>query len=313
MANKSSEPIHPQRQPYDSLLKLLIEGQEQEILPQFWPGVEYVETKDIDVLRSPLRVDRVYLVNYRKLQHILHAEFEISSDGEIVYRLAEYHTYFLRKYKLPVLSIIVYPFPTTVVESPLTEKSGREVLLAFRFRTLCLWKLHADTFVRKHIVCMYALLPTMQGASEHLLKQAIDELEDLYRDNDKRLAREFLWFGLLLRRAKHIAPEVKRRIEEKLSMWDNLIAEDPKLKQWLNMKHLEGREEGKAEERAEAIAAMQKTVLNTLESRFPRLIEDAKPAIEQITSYDALGQLIVEISVAQDEAAARRAIEAHLR
>ena len=309
VANKSTESPHPQGQPYDSLLKLLIEGQEQEILPQIWPGVEYVETKDIEVLRSPLRVDRVYIVYYRKQKHILHVEFEISSDGEIVYRLVEYHAYFLRKYKLPVLSIIVYPFLTTVVESPLTEKSGREVLLAFRFRTLCLWKLHAETFVRKHIFCMYALLPTMQGASEPLLRQAIDELENVYRDNDRRLAREFLWFGLLLRRAKQIAPDVKSRIEEKLSMWDNLIAEDPKLKQWLTMKHLEGREE----ERAEAVAAMQKAALGTLKKRFPQLAEASEADIEQITSYDTLGQLIVEISVAQDEAAARRAIEAHLR
>ncbi len=92
-------------------------------------------------------------------------------------------------------------------------------------------------------------------------------------------------------------------------MWDNLIAEDPKLKQWLTMKHLEGREE----ERAEAVAAMQKAALGTLKKRFPQLAEASEADIEQITSYDTLGQLIVEISVAQDEATARRAIEAHLR
>jgi hypothetical protein len=120
------------------MFKLLIEGQEQEILPQFWPGVEYIETKDIEVLRPPLQVDRVYTVDYRRREHILHLEFETASDGEMAYRLAEYHTYFLRKYKLPVLSIIVYPFPTTVVKSPLLEKSGRELLVDLRFRILCL-------------------------------------------------------------------------------------------------------------------------------------------------------------------------------
>lgn len=313
MGHKPPDSPRPQGQPYDSLLKLLIEGREREILPQLWPGVEYIEAIDIEVLRSPLRVDRVYIVRYRKERHILHLEYETVSDGEIVYRLLEYHTYFLRKYKLPVLSIIVYPFQTTVVESPLLEKSGREILLDFRFRTLCLWKLSAEDFVRERISCMYALLPTMQGASEHLLKQAIDELAELYRDNDWRLARELLWFGLLLRRVASIPFEVKQRIEEKLSMWDNLIAEDPKLRKWFDMKRLEGREEGRAEVLAEVSAALRSTVLRTLEMRFPRLVEESRVTVENIHSFDSLRQLIAEIAVAQDEAAARRAIEAYLQ
>jgi len=313
LGNKPPDSPRPQGQPYDSLLKLLIEGQEREILPQLWPGVEYIETIDIEVLRSPLRVDRVYIVLYRKEKHVLHLEYETVSDGGIVYRLLEYHAYFLRKYKLPVLSIIVYPFQTTVVESPLLEKSGREILLDFRFRTLCLWKLSAEDFVRGHIFCMYALLPTMQGASEHLLRQAIDELVELYRDNDRRLARELLWFGLLLRRVTSLPSEVKQRIEEKLSMWDNLIAEDPKLKKWFDMERLEGREEGRAEALAEVSAALKSTVLRTLEMRFPRLVEESRADVENIHSFDSLRQLIAEIAVAQDEDAARRAIEAYLQ
>jgi predicted transposase YdaD len=316
LGNKPPDSPRPQGQPYDSLLKLLIEGQECEILPQLWPGVEYIETIDIEVLRSPLRVDRVYIVRYRKEKHVLHVEYETVSDGGIVYRLLEYHAYFLRKYKLPVLSIIVYPFQTTVVESPLQERSGGEVLLEFRFRTLCLWKLSAEDFVRERVFCMYALLPTMQGASEPLLRQAIDELVDLYRDNDRRLARELLWFGLLLRRVTSLPSEVKQRIEEKLSMWDNLIAEDPKLKKWFDMERLEGREEGREEGRAEALAeasaALRSTVLSTLERRFPRLVEESQASIENIRSFDSLRQLIAEIAVAQDEDAARRAIEAYL-
>jgi hypothetical protein len=313
LGNKPPDSSRPQGQPYDSLLKLLIEGQEREILPQLWPGVEYIETIDIEVLRSPLRVDRVYIVLYRRERHVLHLEYKTVSDGGIVYRLLEYHAYFLRKSKLPVLSIIVYPFQTTVVESPLLEKSGGGILLDFRFRTLCLWKLSAEDFVQGHIFCMYALLPTMQGADEHLLRQAIDELVELYRDNDWRLARELLWFGLLLRRVTSIPSEVKQRIEERLSMWDNLIAEDPKLKKWFDMERLEGREEGRAESLAEASAALKSTVLRALEMCFPRLGEESRASIENIRSFDSLRQLIAEIAVAQDEDAARRAIEAYLQ
>jgi hypothetical protein len=91
-----------------------------------------------------------------------------------------------------------------------------------------------------------------------------------------------------------------------------LIAEDPKLRKWFDMKRLEGEEEGKEAGRAEGIAAMQGGIFDALNKRFPGLAEEAKPEIEHITSLDALRQLIVEIAVAQDEATARRALEAHL-
>lgn len=134
------------------------------------PGVTYLETKDIEVIRSPLRVDRVYIVRCRRRKHVLHLEFETSSSKEMEYRLPEYHTYFRRKYKLPVLSIVVYPFQTTVVESPIEEKSGQEILMSLKCRTLCLWKLNAEDYVQKQLFHMYALLPTMQGTNELLLR-----------------------------------------------------------------------------------------------------------------------------------------------
>lgn len=302
------------------MFKLLIEDQEREMLPQFWPGVEYIETKDIEVIRSPLRVDRVYIVRYKKRKHVFHLEFETSSSNEMGYRLPEYHTYFRRKYKLPVLSIVVYPFQTTVVESPIEEKSGRETLMSFKFRTLCLWKLNAEDFVQKQLFRMYVLLPTMQGANELLLRQAIDELVAHYHQNDGRLAREFLWFTLMLRRTKMVLPGVKHRIEEKISMWDNLIAEDPKLKQWFDTKYLEGKAEGEiageakgeAKGRAEGLAALRSAILNTLKLRFPRLVGETWIAIDTIDSFDTLGQLLAEFAVAPDEATARRALEAYL-
>lgn len=87
-------------------------------------------------------------------------------------------------------------------------------------------------------------------------------------------------------------------------MWDNLIAEDPKLRKWLDESRLEGRADG--------IAAMQGTVLDTLNRRFPHLVDEIKPEVEAITSLDGLRQLNAEIAVAQDEATARRVVKAHM-
>jgi hypothetical protein len=173
LANKKTDRPHYAGHPYDSTLKLLLEDREKEVIPQFLPGATYIDALNVDLPRDPLRVDRVYRVWYRGQIHILHLEFETNSDGDMDLRLLEYHAYFWRKYKLPVLSLIVYPFPTTVVKSPLEEKSGNEVLLTFKFGTLCLWQLSAERYMRERIFCMYSLLPAMDGAGARLLLRAI--------------------------------------------------------------------------------------------------------------------------------------------
>ncbi len=78
-----------QQQPYDTLLKSLLEGQEAQILPHVLEGVIYQETYDIEVMRTILRTDRVYKVLYKGKTHILHLEFETGSDEEMAERLLQ--------------------------------------------------------------------------------------------------------------------------------------------------------------------------------------------------------------------------------
>lgn len=295
-----------QGQPYDNVLKSLLEGQEAEILPHLVPGMpdlEYVETLNIEFLRRPLRGDRVYRARLPEHSVIVNLEMEIASKNAMQYRLLDYHAYLLRKYQEPIISVIVYPFPTKEAESPLVEKCGDEVLLTFHFRVLCLWKLKAADFLRKHIVSMYmyALLPTMQDADERSLKQAIDELIEHYQHDETVLARELKWFGIVLRRAETVSPEDKRRVQERLDMWDSLIEQDPKMKQM--------RAESKAEGLAEGeVQTSQRIILDLLEARFPQVAESVKENVKQIRDAKVLRKLATEIAIAPDEAAVRKAL-----
>jgi hypothetical protein len=304
LKKKSSDKPRYSGHPYDSTLKLLMEDQEYEVIKQLLPGARYIDVVNVELIRDPLRVDRVYRVWYKRSVHILHLEFETASESEMSFRLLEYHSFLLGKYKLPILSLIVYPFQTTVVESPLEEKSGDELLLTFTFRTLCLWRLSAEWYVRERILCMYSLLPTMRCVGARLLMQAIDEMAEYYKSNTQRLSGELFRFGLLLRRAERIPSEEKHRVLERLSMWDNLFEQDPKVRQMRAESELIGEARG--------IAAMQSTALEMLKRRFPTLVAATKADIESIKSFKALGHLIMEISLARNEAAARRAIKAHL-
>ena len=168
--------LQDQQQPYDNLLKSLLEGREKEMLPYFLAEAEYQETLDVEIHRTTLRVDRVYKILYRGQLHILHLEFESGSDSDMDARLLDYHAYLYRKYRLLVLSIIGYPFRTSMATSPLQEMSGKTELLRFHFQTFPLWRLHAEQYIKEHALFMYALLPTMDGANANLLNAAINEM-----------------------------------------------------------------------------------------------------------------------------------------
>ena len=99
------------------------------MLPYFVPGVEYLETLNVEAVRTPLRVDRVYLVRQKGHKKIAHLEFESGPNNDMAARLLDYHTYLHRKYKLPVKSVIVYPFPTKMAESPFLEEDAARLLL----------------------------------------------------------------------------------------------------------------------------------------------------------------------------------------
>ncbi|HKF35746.1 MAG TPA: hypothetical protein VKB35_02500, partial [Ktedonobacteraceae bacterium] len=208
-------------------------------------------------------------------------------------RLLTYHAVIFQDHHLPVISLIVYLFHTSMAESPLREVSGQEELLTFRFRVLPLWKLDASQYVQRHVVSMYVLLPPMQGADATLLLQAIDEMAERYKDNEPKLARQLVWLGVLLRRADTVTPEVKRKIQERLDMFDNLWEQDPKIQKLQSEKKAEGIIEGE-------ILGLQKAVVEVVEARFPDLTELAQQRVSQIRSLDDLNRLVKLIATTPD-------------
>jgi len=165
-----------QHQPYDSSIKAIFQEDAPDILPLLLPGAELLEVLDIEILRSPMRTDRVYRVLYRGRTHIFHLEFQAGQDDKMAYRLGTYHMQLLQKYELPIISMVIYLFKTTIVTSPLQELSGTEEILKFNFRVLPLWRVDGRQYIKKHNVSMYTLLPMMQDVGSSLILQAIDEL-----------------------------------------------------------------------------------------------------------------------------------------
>jgi hypothetical protein len=253
-----------------------------------------VDTLDVEIIRSTMRADKVFRVQYNGEDAILEIEFESGVDGDLPSRLLIYNAVLYQEHKLPVITIVVYPFRVKMAESPLEVKNGDDVILAFHFRKLPLFQLDAEQFVREHVVCMYPLLPTMQGVHHEMIKQVMDELTALYREDEVTLADQFVWMSLLLERTDTISPTEKNEIERHLHMYDKLWEESPRIQK-----------ERAASEAKGELRAAQRMFVNIVAARFPALAELARQQAMQIDSPDALEVLAQKVVTAPDESIVR--------
>ena len=167
--------VSPYSQPYDLSLKGISGGNVEEFISNIEPGMVFKRELNVELVRPVIRCDKVYLVWFRKQLHVLHTEFQASYDELMAARINSYNGLLYLEYggKYPVLSIVIYPFDVGLPTSPLIIYSGDEELLNFKYRILPLYKRDARHYLKKRAVAMYALLPTMKGATEELLAQAI--------------------------------------------------------------------------------------------------------------------------------------------
>src|SRR5690242_17811390 len=120
-----------QSQPYDSSTKGILHKYGPDLIPYLLPGATYLETLNIEVVRPTMRADRVYRVIYRGREHILHLEFQTSYDRHLPARLLTYNSILYQDYKLPVITVVIYTFETTLAISPLVISSDEEEIIRF--------------------------------------------------------------------------------------------------------------------------------------------------------------------------------------
>ena len=290
-----------QSQPYDRALKSLLGDEIAEILPNLLPESEFLNEQNIEIDRTTLRADLVYNIQYRGEPHILNMELQTGSDNEMAVRMLKYHIGLYDKHRCPVISMVIYPFETSIPDSPFREKSGGEDLLTFHYRVLPLWKMDAQQFVRNRVVCMYTLLPAMKGSNAPLLLQAIEEMRRRYKESD--LGHHLVRFRTILRRSGTVSTQDKQRVEDHLLQeYDSLLDQDPYIQQQKALERALGTTLG----RTEGVQAFQDAIIEIVKNRFPGLVKLAQQRVVQIKRLEDLKQLVVQLSIASDPVAARR-------
>jgi hypothetical protein len=267
--------------------------------------------------------------------HIVEVEIETSPDSIMEVRSLIYHSLLMEKYYgEPIISLILYPFQMPIAHSPLEGRNGDGEAVTFRFRVLPLWRFDAHTYFTKRVLCMFALLPTMRGATRDMLLQALDLMVQYYRDqqDENGLREEFLCFGILLRRAAILSPAEIEEVTQKMVLYDPFIMEDPHFggiikqkaeeawadgwsKAWNRAEaegrakgeiegrakgEIEGRAKGEIEGKTEALAVLMHTVRASVKERFPGLAGSLERATWPGT-VEELGLLAMKLATASDE------------
>jgi hypothetical protein len=119
---------------------------------------------------------------------------------------------------------------------------------------------------------------------------------------EKRIEGRLLWLGTFMRRADTVLPKHKHKVEERLSMFNDLLEHDPYVQQQRALGEAKGRAEGLAEGQ---VQALQRVVVNMAIDRFPALVELAQQRIKQIERPEAFYLLISQLNTAPDESTAR--------
>ncbi len=313
------DPTNQHNQPYDASLKGWISQQARAILPVLLPGALYERTLNVETIRPPMRVDKVFKVRYDDEDHILHLEFEVGYDRDLKSRLLLYHSMLYRDHHLPVLTIVVYPFEVTMAKSPLRIVSRKKTVLLFAFQTFPLFRLNAKEVVQQHQACMYPLLPTMKHVNADLMEHALHELAEIYRDDKSTLAEQFVWMQVFLDRTTTVKDAKRAQIKARLSMFEQLFNESPTIQkireQYLVKGIQEGLQKGIQKGRQEGIQegrllALRNLLVNSVQRRYPELSALARTSAGHFDQLDVLELLIQQVMIAPNADAVRSLLEA---
>src|SRR6266700_4813147 len=132
-----------------------MEDHAAEMLPEILPESRLISEQNAELARTNLRPDLVYLIEYKGKQRILNLELQTNEDSDMAYRMLLYHVELYGKYRLPIISMVMYPFETSILETVFQEENGAEDLLIFHYRALLLWRMDARIYISKRVVSMY--------------------------------------------------------------------------------------------------------------------------------------------------------------
>jgi predicted transposase YdaD len=315
-----------QQQPYDSTFKAFIDDV-TEAMVSFLLKEEIAIVRELkeslfkqNSVKPPLRVDAAYLAQSRTSgqggRFVLHIEVETAPSPDVEERLLEYASMLHHKHHLPVEQVLLCPFEASNLPTPpYRVKRGEKVRTEHDYVVVALWQEEAQAVVASRQIELYALLPTMKGATSELLIQALRDMRMFFAAEESRLCNHLLWFETLLSRTTMVTAEEKEKVRyvmmnEYRTWLDESYFVQQRMAEGEAKGRAEGRTEGEAKGRAEGEAkgreeglaeGLQEAVMTAVELRFPSLLDLAQERARRAKTAEALRLVLTGLKKAPNE------------
>ena len=314
---------------WDSLIKLLVEANKQDLVSLLLPGAKFERELNIELHSRVLEADLLYMVTLDNAEVILHVEFQKRRDGDMGRRVWEYNAQTTIMYRLPVCSFVIYLQPDgNVVESPyrIIGPYGRTLHL-FYFDTVKLWEIPGAFLHQEGIEGLLPLLPlTLNGVRHEVVDEMIVSLHEAGKSDLLPLAYAFA--ALVFKKTedhewlrKRFAMLSDDILEESWAYQEMLAKGMEKglqkgmekglekgLQQGMEKGLQQGLEKGLQQGMEKGRAELREAILDIVHIRFPEIAERVRRRVYSIEDLDSLRRLNVKLSIAKDAQEAEQAL-----
>jgi predicted transposase YdaD len=305
---------------WDDRLKRLAGVFPGDFVDWLLPGAQFVGIASLDLktLTKTISTDTLFEVSVKGKKALLHIEFQRRPKADMARRVWEYNVLATLQHECPVYSFVIYLRPGgKIPESPLTwGLPDYERVHTFRYTTIKLWELPVEELKKTGLK---GLLPLCLLAKDGAQRDVAQEVFKGTSDHKELLALALTLASMVL------TDEADQQwLEGKVAMLEDIVRDtwfyQKILKEGLAEGRDKGRKEGLAEGREKGLAegreegrkeatleTLRFILLDTVEERFPALLELARMRVEQMQNPLLLRKLNTRIVLAQTPEEAERA------
>jgi predicted transposase YdaD len=309
---------------WDETMKKLIYTSPQQVLDWLKTGSTFLHFEPTELFKTreeeePLRADCYMAIEQDGEQGVVHVEIQSGPDARMDERLLGYNFQFTQNDPLhrPVHSAVIYLRPVSNPPQPplvRTFPGGRRTI-QFDYDSIELAELEAQAFLDQGLPGLLPLLPLTKGGTTH--ETVLTMFEQMQEDaTHPDLMAVGAIFASLAYGLNNTAEQswLRKVIED---MYD-IIQQTPLYQSWtrealaeglergLKEGKQQGLEEGLKEGERKGLEAMRQTLVNIVRARFPRLVSLARMRAALIDNFEALDDLILQMSTVSKAQEARR-------
>ncbi len=262
-------------------MKRLVRANPQDFVSWLLARAQFKDMLSVELKNRTIESDLLLLVDLDGEEVLLHLEFQSTNDGDMPLRLLEYNVLTTRQHTRRVYSCVLYLRKDGIVsESPLIWRmpDGNEIL-RFHFEVIKLWEMTAESLIKTRFVGLFPLLPLTKDGKRH---EVVDEMVTrIVEAKQPALLRYAQMFSSLVFKDR----DDKAWLERRFAVYNDILEES-----WV---YQETKLEGKLE-------ALQKAILNFVQTRFPAMLSITTQQIDGIKDEVVLQRLLLKIGLSQN-------------